>query len=292
MLNRIIKQVQPNLTLTVLDIGAVPIAGQKEKAHSLVAPYPGSRVVGFEVDAEVCERLNRESADGISFYPVALGRAAEERPFYETVHPMCASLYEPNAELLARYQNLEVSQLKRVSSIRTVGLDQFIREHDIGAVDFIKIDVQGAEHDVFQGGIATLKTVLAVVSEVEFLPLYREQPLFGDVCAFLDREGLSFHKFLGMSARALKTTMLQTAINVPTQHLWGNAMFVRDLARPERLDDDQLLKTAIIANHYGSPDLALAALMSFDSRYGSNTASVYAANFETSQPAPDNAIHR
>lgn len=85
-----------------------------------------------------------------------------------------------------------------------------------------------------------------------------------------------------MSARALKTTMLQTAINVPTQHLWGNAMFVRDLARPERLDDDQLLKTAIIANHYGSPDLALAALMSFDSRYGSNTASVYAANFETS----------
>lgn len=195
MLSRIIKQVHPNLTLTVLDIGAVPIAGQKEKAHSLVAPYPGSRVVGFKVDSEVCERLNRESADGISFYPVALGRAAEERPFYETVHPMCASLYEPNAELLARYQNLEVSQLKRVSSIRTVGLDQFIREHDIGAVDFIKIDIQGAEHDVFQGGIATLKNVLAVVSEVEFLPLYREQRCSATSVPFSVGKGCHFTNF-------------------------------------------------------------------------------------------------
>lgn len=249
-------------------------------------PYPGSRIIGFEVDSAVCERLNRDAGDGMRFYPVALGRAEEERTFHHTVHPMCASLYEPDSELLGRYQNMEVSRLKKTSRIRTVGLDQFIREHRIGPVDFIKIDIQGAELDVFQGGIATLATTLAVVSEVEFVPLYRNQPLFGDVCAFLAGEGLCFHKFLGLSARALKTTMLYARINTPTQHLWANAMFVRDIADPARLSDDQLLKTAVVASHYGSPDVALACLMSFDSRFGSDTARVYATALEKRMDRP------
>jgi len=277
MLQQIIKQVRPELTLTILDIGAVPIAGQEEKAYGLVRDFPGSRIIGFEVDPEVCDRINRTTEDHMTFYPVALGRAEEERIFYRTVHPMCASLYEPDAELLARYQNMEVCQPKGPSQIRTVGLDQFVRENRIGTVDFIKIDIQGAELDVFQGAIATLKETLAVVSEVEFIPLYRNQPLFGDVCAFLAGEGFQFHKFIGMSARALKTTMLCGSINVPTQHLWGNAMFFRDIHAPAVFSDDQLLKTAVIANHYGSPDVALACLMSFDSRYGCNTAHTYSA---------------
>lgn len=280
MLEKIIKQVSPELTLTILDIGAVPIAGQEEKAHGLVRDYPGSRVIGFEVDPEVCNRINRTTADHMTFYPVALGRAEEERTFYQTVHPMCASLYKPDADLLARYQNMEVSQLKGRSQIRTVGLDQFVRENRIGTVDFIKIDIQGAELDVFKGGIATLKETLAIVSEIEFIPLYRNQPLFGDVCAFLAGEGLQFHKFLGMSSRALKTTMLCGSINVPTQHLWGNAMFIRDIFEPANFTDDQLLKAAIISNHYGSPDVVLACLMSFDSRYGCNTAHTYSAALE------------
>jgi FkbM family methyltransferase len=280
MLAKIIKQVSPNLTLTVLDVGAVPIAGQEEKAHALVRGFPGSKVVGFEVDPEVCDGLNRDADGSLQFYPVALGRAEEERTFYRTVHPMCASLYEPDADLLARYQNMEVSQLKNTSKIKTMGLDQFVRENSIGTVDFIKIDIQGAELDVFQGGIATLKNTLAVVSEVEFVPLYRNQPLFGDVCAFLTGEGLNFHKFLGMSSRALRTAMLCDAINVPTQHLWGNAMFIRDVFDPASFTDDQLLKTAVIANHYGSPDVTLACLMSFDSRYGCNTARTYSAALE------------
>ena len=286
MLEQIIKQVSPELTLTILDIGAVPLAGQEEKAHGLVRDFPGSRVIGFEVDPEVCERMNRTSPEHMTFYPVALGRADEERTFYETVHPMCASLYEPDADLLARYQNMEVSLLKRRSQVRTVGLDQFARENRIGTVDFIKIDIQGAELDVFKGGIATLKETLAVVSEIEFIPLYRNQPLFGDVCAFLAAEGLGFHKFLGLSARALKTAMLDGSINRPTQHLWGNAMFVRNIFESAAFSDDQLLKTAVIANHYGSPDIALGCLMSFDSRYGCNTAQTYSAAMQKAVDSP------
>ena len=93
------------------------------------------------------------------------------------------------------YHNLEVAELKSVTTIETLSLDWFIKEHEIRSVDFIKIDIQGAELDVFQGGINTLKQVVAIVSEVEFIRLCLDQPLLGDVCSFLTGQGMMFHKF-------------------------------------------------------------------------------------------------
>ena len=42
----------------------------------------------------------------------------------------------------------------------------------IYTIDFIKIDVQGGELDVFKGGSKTLKNVLKIVCEVEFIQHY------------------------------------------------------------------------------------------------------------------------
>ena len=85
-----------------------------------------------------------------------------------------------------------MSMLKAVSAIKTESLDYFTAKNNIGPVDFIKIDIQGAELDVFRGGVTTLRDVVAIVTEAEFICLYENQPLFGDVCAFLAEQGLSF----------------------------------------------------------------------------------------------------
>ena len=50
------------------------------------------------------------------------------------------------------------------------------------------MDIQGAELDAFR---RELKECLKRcfndrISEVEFLPIYNEQPLFGDVCYFFN----------------------------------------------------------------------------------------------------------
>ncbi len=44
-------------------------------------------------------------------------------------------------------------------------------------IDLIKIDVQGAELDVFRGGGKALANALMVITEVEFVELYTGQPL-------------------------------------------------------------------------------------------------------------------
>jgi hypothetical protein len=133
-----------------------------------------------------------------------LGRTEEAVTFYETNHPMCGSLYKPDDKLLAMYNNLEVAMLKSSAIVDTVSLDFFVDNNDIETVDFIKIDIQGAELDVFIGGIRTLQDVTVIVSEVEFIPLYIDQPLFGDVCKFLRTQDIHFHKFVSLEESVSK----------------------------------------------------------------------------------------
>ena len=184
-LAELIRKLDESLTFTMLEIGGVPLSNNPEPFHRLVDLFPGSEVYAFEVDKDQCDKLNQSSKLGIKFFANALGRAEETRPFYETQHPMCSSLYEPNEKLLKLFTNFEVVHLKSVRQIETVSLDFFAKNNNIAPVDFIKIDIQGAELDVFKGAVNVLKGVVTIVSEVEFIPLYVNQPLFGDVCSYL-----------------------------------------------------------------------------------------------------------
>ena len=140
---------------------------------------------------------------------------------------MCSSLYEPNEELISLYNNFEVAYLKSKSIIETISLDEFLNKNSIKSLDFIKIDVQGAALDVFKGGTKALKDVLKIVCEVEFIPIYKDQPLFGDVCKFLNDYDLMFNKFLGLAGRCLKPITLNNNPNIPSQHFWSDAIFIR-----------------------------------------------------------------
>src|SRR3989344_3894707 len=175
---RIVHRTANSLTFNIMEIGALPLGKNPEPFYSLIRSFPGSHINALEVDPELCMRLNSKAINGLTYHPVALGRSEEERPFYMTNHPMCASLYKPNERLIGRYNGMEVAMLKSVGTIKTVSMDYFARENNIGHVDFIKIDIQGAELDVFQGGTSTLKNVLAIITEVEFIHHYENQPLF------------------------------------------------------------------------------------------------------------------
>jgi FkbM family methyltransferase len=256
------------LRFSMIEVGAVDLGSKNEPFYPLLQQFPGSQIHGFELDPAVCAQMNASAPPGVKFHPQALGRREEERDLYLTNHPMCSSLYKPNDAYLALFQNLEVAQQKSKTTVRTVGLDHFSRKEKLGAIDFIKIDIQGAELDVFHGGEQTLKDVLMIVTEVEFVPVYQDQPLFGDVSAFLQSQGLSFHKFLGLAGRAIKPLIFKNNINFAVQHMWADAVFIRDLLQLQKLSDEQLLKLAVLADTYGSPDAVHYVLSIYDQRKG------------------------
>lgn len=275
MLARLLKTRGYDLSFTMLEIGARPADSQREPFYRLVEQFPSSRVAAFEVDPHLCNDLNRKSPRGVTYYPVALGKTEEPREFYETQHPQCSSLYPPDERYADLFHNFDVVRLKRVSRIDTVSLDHFVKAHNIGPVDFIKIDIQGAELEVFQGGSEALKHVLCIICEVEFVPLYRNQPLFGDVDACLRTQGMQFHKFLGLAGRTAKPVLINGDINYPGQHMWSDAVYVRDLFNVHALKGNELLKLALLVDLYQSPDIAFFLLRQFDTKHHTDLADVY-----------------
>jgi len=268
-----LKETAPDLALTTLEIGARRMEGQTEPFHALISTLPNAKLVGFEPDEYACKELNQDSSDQFSYYPTALSNKQGTAPFYETVHPMCSSLYEPNAPFLERYNGMGVAELQTVTELSTTTLDQFLSENTGNPADFIKIDVQGAELDIFQGGLQALKDVLFIVTEVEFVELYHGQPLFGDVSSFLQKQGFMFHKFTELGGRTLKPITLGGNVNTATQHLWADAIFIRDLNQLDNFTSEQLLITGALAFVYNSPDLTHLCLANYEKlNPGSNLA--------------------
>lgn len=263
-LGKIIRKVYGPLIFTILDIGALPIEGANVPFYQLLDVFPGSKIIAFELGENVCDALNKEARTGLTYYPVALGRNEEERILYETSHPMCCSLYKPDDDLLSRFNNLDVALLKSIHSIETVGLDHFAKSKGFDTIDFIKIDIQGAELDVFRGGIDTLRGVVALISEVEFIPLYVDQPLFGDVCKFLASQGFMFHKFFDIAGRSLKPIIVNGNPDFPAQHMWADALFMKDIRGLSELSSDKLLKIGVLSYLYQSPDVAFHCFHLFD----------------------------
>lgn len=265
ILTEIFKQNNINLSFNIIEIGAAKITDAQEPFYQLLNYFPSSNIIGFELDEEVCSKMNANAKKGIKYYPYALGKANEKRKLYITHNPMCSSLYKPNEELLNLYNRFEVAYLKEETEINTITLDYFIEQNKIGEVDFIKIDVQGAELDVFKGGKKTLNNVLKIVTEVEFIPHYIDQPLFGDVCKYLEKYNLMFNKFLGLAGGTLKPIIHKNPL-MATQHIWSDAVFIYQIQKIKDLSNLKLLKLSLLSLLYGSVDLTHFCLARFDEK--------------------------
>ena len=235
----IIKKTKIDCKFTLVDIGARPERNSQPRFHKIIEHFPSSEIIGFEIEKEVCDQMNSKAIKGIKYFPFALGKKNEKRKLYITESPLCTSLYKPDEKLLNLYHELQYMNLKKETEIETITLDSFVDEYSINTIDFIKIDVQGAELDIFKGSTKLLNNVLKIVCEVEFLPLYHDQPLFGDITQFLGQYNFMFNKFLGLSGRTLKPLIANKDKSVASQHMWTDAIFIQHINKIQNLTDER-----------------------------------------------------
>ena len=268
---KIIKKNKIDCKFTIIEIGALEVS-KKEPFYELLDHFPSSKIIGFEIEEDVCDQMNLKAPNGVEYYPHALGEKNERKKLYITQHPMCTSLYKPNEKLIRLYNNLEVAYLKNETEIETITLDTFADKYNINDVDFIKVDVQGAELDIFKGGKNVLKNVIKIICEVEFLPIYEKQPLFGDICNFLNQNDFMFNKFLGFAGRTLRPLIAEEGPNAISQCMYSDAVFIHHIEKVQNLNDEKLLKLSLLSAIYNSIDLAYFCLLIYDKRKSSNIA--------------------
>lgn len=269
-----LTQVVPDIpTVNVVDIGAMSLDGDPAPYAPLLR-LDKAKVIGFEPDKAECEKLRGLHSKTHEFYPYFIGDGGAAT-YHETNYTMTGSLYPPNTKLLQLFQNLhEFMVLQKTHPVQTRRLDDI---EGIGDVDYIKIDVQGAEVDVFRGAPKTLAKTILIQTEVEFVELYQGQPLFADVDRVLRGAGFQFHTFLGFAQRSFKPLLLDKDPKRGfRQILWSEAVYVRDFLDFQSVPEDKLLKLAFMLHDlYQSFDLCFYVLKEVDRRSGTAHAERY-----------------
>lgn len=136
--------------MTVLDIGAHH--GFHTLLASLLVGNKG-KVISFEPSPRERKRLARHirfnKCKNVRIEPVALGKSTGKSDFFlvEGYSDYCNSLRPPAVE----------EQTRRIQVDMTT-LDEYLSRSGVAKVDFIKIDVEGAEVDLLRGARKTLES--------------------------------------------------------------------------------------------------------------------------------------
>jgi hypothetical protein len=167
--------------------------------------------------------------------------------------------------LLERFQFLgDAFSVDYTIEIETTTLDSYCQKEGIQTIDFLQIDVQGADLHILEGASQLLqRSVLAVQTEVEFSPLYVNQPLFSDVDFFMRKNKFSLFDLIGLSRYPRANSPIYSP-NRNGQLLWADALYFRDLIKEDMTSSFQtpsnILKLACIADVLDFPDYALELL--------------------------------
>lgn len=250
--------------------GAIAIADIGAAFLGEVPPYQPlldsgvARLFAFEPDTRQVETLKQRLGGGATILTEAVGDGSEH-----TLH-VCnhgwSSFYEPDPKALAFFNTF--SQLGRVESkvrLRTRRLDDMA---ELPAIDFLKMDVQGAELMALQNGREKLAGCVAAQLETSFVPLYKDQPPFGAVDLEMRSQGFIPHRFMDIKRWPISPAISGNDPRVPIhQLLESDIVYIRDLTRPDGFSDEQLKKLALIAHAaYRSPDLAARCLVELERR--------------------------
>ena len=178
--------------------------------------------------------------------PVCFWASEGERHFYNNRTRASSGLLPANPDALDWIQEngqpwRTEAELVETTSVETQTLDGYCLAHGLWP-DFLSMDIQGAEYPVLLGGSRALKTLLGIITEVEFRQVYHEQALFSQVDGFLRKVGFQFMTLYEPQYWRLHPADTTKVLTV------GEALFLR---QPEGLDQPAREKLASIAKCFG-----------------------------------------
>lgn len=187
--------------IVIFEVGAC----EGEDTIKLRRKFPNSNIYAFEPVAKNIERMRKNyqkyNAQGIKIFEMALSDKNGHAKFYvSSGHPdnlpktsnwdygnKSSSLLPPNKHKKI-HKWVKFSQQPK---IKTQRIDSFCLEQSIDKIDFIYLDVQGAELKVLEGAGDLLNSCRMIWLEVEAIELYTSQPLRDEVELFMKDHGFS-----------------------------------------------------------------------------------------------------
>lgn len=248
---------------------------------------PNLTIYGFDADTDACgtanENLeNRQINWNEKHIPLCLWKSAGKSTLYVTKFPGCSSLYPPSKFYIEHYTgNSELIELVDTLKVETTTLDAFCQLEEIDEIDLIQLHVQGAELGVLEGSASILeKSLLGIITEVEFTEIYTGQPLFGDIDVFLRKQGFTLFDVSNMHRAYHRMPVFSKEHEGSL--IGGDAFYFRDLICEDLTTHlkkpENIFKLACIADVLNFTDYALEILVYLTLKYGEDEKYNFADN--------------
>lgn len=181
--------------LNIFDIGAC----EGEESIKYKNIFPNSSIFLFEPLPKnqelILQNIKTHNLQNVTLIAAALSNTNGITKFYTSSgHPQdvqmdldwdfgnkSSSLLPPQLENMPKWLNFN-----EVIKVQTMTLDAYLEDNKIEYIDFVHMDVQGAELKVLVGAKEKIKNIKAVWLEVSNIELYQEQPLTDEIEMFMN----------------------------------------------------------------------------------------------------------
>ena len=226
-------------------------------------------LVYFEPDKEEFEVLKKRMRSNDKGYDCALYSESIPVDLNLMKARECSSILQPNISFLKRFPKelLEMYEVEKVISIQARTIDDIYASDKNLSIDFIKLDVQGAELDILKGGKLFLENnLIGAEIEVEFQPLYKDQPLFSDLDIYMrNNTGLELYD---LTKHFCKYSSGVKNCSKKGQMVFGDALYLRSpftiIEWCNRFDkkeaSNKIISACVTGMIYGYLDYSLAII--------------------------------
>lgn len=170
-------------------------AGSRDLDQSIefAKAFPKAKIVAFEPNpsayALCLEKAKNYQA--ITVFPYAISDINGEYDFHISPQdPGCSSLLEPDITLSRNPCGTSYNTIK----VKTIRLDDFLREMNISKVDILWMDIQGGELLALKGLGTYINTIDFIECEASQKGYYKNHPLLPELEKFFEEHGFD-HKF-------------------------------------------------------------------------------------------------
>lgn len=152
--------------------------------------FPDARFLAIEANEDHAMDLCRTCGDSDSYEIALVGEEeGKEIPYYisESQYTTGNSIYPENT----RHFENRVCVRKQITR-----LDSLFRKHNIESIDYLKLDIQGAELDALKSLGDYIDRVKFIQSEIMFLNYNEGAPSYTELLSYLHDKGFKVRKFL------------------------------------------------------------------------------------------------
>lgn len=251
-------------SIQIMDVGASAI--NEVPAYKTLLDLGLGHLHAFEGDQRQIEKIKSIYGKQCTVYDEFLFDGGVHTLYLCDPESGMTSLFKPNIQALRFFNGFErFGQVHQTLDVQTVTMDSVAH---LPGVDFLKIDIQGAELQAMQHGTQKLKNCVAIQLEVSYICLYEQQPSFGQVDLWMRSQGFVPHRFLEVKRWSIAPTIFDNNFRVPGhQLLESDIIYIKDPLNARALSN-LALKKLIALSHYafGSMDLCVHLLLELQSR--------------------------